>query len=74
MNILKSVPPTNAQLIRTYRSIIRKASNELKYTNFEYFRLRLSNSFKEPVENDYVKFRKYQDAVYLLNNNLGNTL
>ncbi|EAL66483.1 hypothetical protein DDB_G0281847 [Dictyostelium discoideum AX4] len=60
MCILKSAPPTNIQLVRTYRSLLRKASNELKYTNFEYFRLRLNNSFKEPVEDDYEKFRKYQ--------------
>ncbi|KAF2077192.1 hypothetical protein CYY_001513 [Polysphondylium violaceum] len=66
--------PTVQQLVQAYRQIIRKANKELKYTNFEYFRFRVKSSFKEPVETDYIKTRKYQDALYLIDNNLGNVL
>ncbi|EGC30973.1 hypothetical protein DICPUDRAFT_40660 [Dictyostelium purpureum] len=51
---------TNNEIIKIYRSLIRKARDDLKFSNYEYFRFRLNNAFKEPVSNSYEKFRKFQ--------------
>ncbi|KYR01831.1 hypothetical protein DLAC_01848 [Tieghemostelium lacteum] len=65
---------SNQQIIRVYRSIVRKANTELKFTNFEFFRTKLNTAFKQPCDDSVEKERKYQDALYLLNNNLGGTI
>eukprot|EP01132_Coremiostelium_polycephalum_P004091 gene4091-5119_t len=58
--------PSHNEIVRVYRSLIRIANNNLKYSNFEYFRMRISKDFRTPISDEYIISRKFQDAQYLL--------